>query len=110
MKNTLDSLPVPAVALLETLGVLSYISLFAFLVSSGFLKGIEHQVPEFLAPVFFLTTFVFSALLTGTLVLGYPAMLFFEGNRSRAVAIVVWCLLCFALALLAAFAWFVAWR
>ena len=47
-----------------------------------------------MSPVFgislFLMAFVISALITGSIALAYPAILFFDGYRKRALEIVLW--------------------
>lgn len=87
MKRFLDSLAPSVAALLEAALTLAYIALLAF-----FMTRAEDVFPDAppLAPLFFLTLFVFSALTTGSLMLAYPFVLFLEGARSRAMRIIVW--------------------
>lgn len=103
MKNFLDSLSPSIVALIQVALTLLYIILFSYGVVT-FMP--PPDTPDALAPfppmIFFLTAFVFSALLCGSLVLGYPALLFFEGVRSRALLVILWSVAWFALAFLIA--------
>jgi hypothetical protein len=80
----------PFIALLEALGLTAYIALFAAVVIMG-------PRPEDMFarnPIFgmgtFLLAFVTSALICGSIVLGYPSYLFFNGEREKALKIVAW--------------------
>jgi|GEM_PF-3895958 len=92
MKKFFDSLSPSVVALLQTFGVFTYLSLFSFAVIFRLFEDMSERVPEFAGPILALGLFIFSALATGSMVLGYPITLFFEGARTRAVHIVLWCI------------------
>ncbi|MBX4187131.1 MAG: hypothetical protein KW802_02650 [Candidatus Doudnabacteria bacterium] len=63
--------------------VLLYITLVAFVMTSA-----EHWFPKedgFLTPVAVLMLFVVSAAVTGTLVLGRPILMYWDGRRKEAL-------------------------
>lgn len=68
---------------LSALGTAVYVALVALIISHG--EKIFGKMANFLGPVAFLLLFVLSAAITGALTLGYPAMLYFNGQRSEAV-------------------------
>lgn len=71
-------------AAIHALGVVVYVALVVTLISN-----VEHlfsdSMPGILGPIAMLTLFVFSALLTGGLVLGKPIMLYLDGMKKEAV-------------------------
>lgn len=69
-------------SLLTTLYIVG-ISLF-FTVMSKFKLGNDNN---FLAPIVFLSLFVFSATLTGYLMLGKPALMYIDGKKKEAVSL-----------------------
>lgn len=70
--------------ILSAVGVAVYVFLLSFFLNSG--SKIFGEVDNKLfAPVLFLLTFVFSALVTSSLVLAKPIMLFLEGAKKEAV-------------------------
>lgn len=76
------------VGLAQATGVAAYVLLFALIVTNS-----QHVVPNgpaVLGIMFFLIAFIFSALLCGSLVLGYPILLALRGQLKRAVSIVMW--------------------
>ncbi|MFA6039038.1 MAG: hypothetical protein WCV62_06575 [Candidatus Peribacteraceae bacterium] len=79
----------PVVAgILQALGILLYIVLFAF-VGVPLIDNVEHTpVMSMMAPVFFLFTFSFSALLCAAITGTFPAVLLFQ-KRYRDAAIVI---------------------
>ncbi len=69
-------------SLFQAAGVAVYI----FLIANIFLKGNEWFGPlvgNILGPILFLTLFVVSALITASLVLGYPIYLFWEKKKRK---------------------------
>lgn len=91
----LDKSSPMAIGLLQAAGVVVYILIFVSIVN--LLRAVVAiQPPEFLIAAFVLLTFVFSALICGSLVLGYPVLLAMKGNAKRAVAVVGWTGLAFA--------------
>ncbi|EQB63152.1 MAG: hypothetical protein RBG1_1C00001G0731 [candidate division Zixibacteria bacterium RBG-1] len=80
-----------SIAFFQALGLALYVGLFAFLAI--------HIVPWFennpathpaLGIILFLLAFVISAVISGSIILGYPIFLFFEGKRKDALKIVLW--------------------
>lgn len=70
--------------ILNALGVLVYIFLVSLVLNNGQgLFGPENH--KFITPIFFLLLFLFSALLTGFLVLGKPLMLYLDGAKKEGV-------------------------
>lgn len=75
------------VALAQAGGILAYIAIFVSLLDSTR----DWTPPMFwMGPAMFLMAFVTSALICSLIVFGYPARLFLEGERARAVRIVLW--------------------
>lgn len=69
---------------LSSLGVFVYVFLVSLIMNNG--SRIFGEVDnELIAPVLFLLLFVFSALLTSSLILAKPIMLFLEGAKKEAV-------------------------
>lgn len=91
----LDKSSPMAIGLLQAAGVIIYILIFVSIINL-LRAAVTIQPPEFLVAAFVLLTFVFSALVCGSLVLGYPSLLIFKGNVKRAVTIVGWTGLAFA--------------
>lgn len=77
-------------AFLQAVGLTLYVALFAFLAFrfQPWLRQNEAAHPVF-GITLFLLTFVLSALISGSLILGYPLLLFFEGRKAEAVKIVL---------------------
>ena len=99
---TLTKEPSWKVGLLQAIFVLCYVLFFALTVN-----GLHDWLGDFeLNPAIgmslFLTTFVFSALVCGGAVVGYPLVLLSEKNTRRAVAIICWSAAWFAAFLSAA--------
>lgn len=87
--NTLKSLDKTAalkVGALQGLLVVLYVAIFVSLVQ--LLDAMPEDTAPALAGMFFLLAFVTSALICGSLVLGYPAIVAIGGNIKRAVQIV----------------------
>lgn len=85
------SLPPWKIGLTQAVGVLCYVLFFALSIQTinGWL-GDNFFPNPFLGIAFFLTAFVFSALVCGGAILGYPLVLLFEKNVRRAVIIICW--------------------
>ena len=82
MKNFLKS------SLASALATAIYTSLVASLmIHADYLFGKFHNV---LGPIAFLMLFVFSAALTGGLVLGQPVLLYLDGKRKEAIRHFAW--------------------
>ncbi|MFH1661576.1 MAG: hypothetical protein ABIA02_00550 [Candidatus Falkowbacteria bacterium] len=80
----------------NSLAVLIYVGAISLIMMNG--DKIFGEMAGYLAPVAFLLLFVISAAITGSLVLGRPAMIFFDGNKKEAISLlfhtVAW-LLCY---------------
>jgi hypothetical protein len=92
------------IGFVQSLFVVCYVLLFAFSINT-----VHNRFGDiFTSPVtgipFFLTLFVFSALVCGGAVLGYPLTLVLEKNLRRALQIVGWSIAWFAAFLIAALA------
>lgn len=71
-------------AALNSLGVLIYIFLVSLFMNNG--SKIFGQVDnKLISPIIFLLLFIFSALLTGFLILGKPLMLYIDGQKKEGV-------------------------
>lgn len=79
------------IGLAQAVLVLCYVLFFALSLQTihGWLGDGIFPDP-FLGMAFFLTAFVFSALVCGGAILGYPLVLLFEKNVRRAVEIICW--------------------
>lgn len=71
-------------ALSSAVGVAVYVFIISFFIN--YADRIFGNVPgnKFLGPIAFLLTFVFSAAITGSLVLGRPIILFLDNKRAEA--------------------------
>ncbi len=88
------------IALVQVLGLVAYVALFA---------SFANTVPEALGldnlnrifqMMIFLLVFVLSALISSSLILGYPLLLLFRGEKNTAVKIILWCVVWIVIALL----------
>jgi hypothetical protein len=84
----LTTKPKYLIGLLQAGGVASYILLLVAL-ATNFGSLIEHS-SQILAPMIFLTTFVTSALICGSIVLAYPAWLAVQRRSKDAIEIIAW--------------------
>lgn len=79
-------------------GLASMLGLFAYVTLIGFIMNHAERwfgnTKGLLAPTIFLMLFIFSALVTGSTVLGYPVWLYFEGRKKESlwafVSVVTW--------------------
>ena len=76
------------IGIVQAIGVTAYVLLFAFAASN--LERLKVHPPQILAAAAFLTAFVVSALVCGSLVLAYPAVLVMQGKTKNALEIVAW--------------------
>lgn len=75
------------IAIIDSLGVYVYVLLVAvFMSQANSWFGVEDK---FLTPVVVLMLFVISALVTGSLVLGRPVMLYLDGMKKEAVRLLI---------------------
>ncbi len=78
-------------AFFQALGLALYVGLFAIFaihVPPWFEKN--QATHPALGIILFLLAFVISAVISGSIILGYPIFLFFEGRRKDALKIVLW--------------------
>ncbi len=86
------SVPAWKIGLLQTAIVVAYILAGALIVTSPFAEevgGVFRWFPP-VGILAFLSTFVFSALVCSSAMLGYPALLCFDKKYRRATEIVLW--------------------
>ena len=76
----------------QAIGLAAYIAVFATMVSQ--IQAWTRVHPMAIHPAIgislFLLTFVISALISGSIALARPAMLFFDGHKLDAVKIIFW--------------------
>lgn len=84
----LDKYKSSSLGMIQAVIVVAYIVIFAFFVMSA--ESIIPNPPQILAMTFALIAFVFSALVCGTAMLGYPVTLIIRGKIKRAVEVVIW--------------------
>jgi hypothetical protein len=69
----------------NAVGTLAYIALVAAIIQNG--ERIFGQMKNIFGPIMFLLLFVFSAAITGALVLGRPVWLYMEGQKKDSLAV-----------------------
>ena len=72
------------IAFINAFGVLAYISIFAFAITH-LQKWFQPKGDTWLSPVLFLSVFIVSACITGSLILLKPILLYIEGQKKEAV-------------------------
>lgn len=77
-----------SLSVLNSLGVLVYVSLVVLFMRNA--KNIFGENDNFLTGVMVLLLFILSALVTGFLVLGRPAMLYFDGKKKEGVTLLIY--------------------
>ena len=75
------------ISFLNSLGTLAYVGTVSWFIVNG--DKIFGKMSGYLAPVAFLLLFMISAVITGILVLGKPALLFYEGNKKEAIRLLL---------------------
>ncbi|MDD5291540.1 MAG: hypothetical protein PHZ04_05605 [Patescibacteria group bacterium] len=70
-------------SLLYSIGVLAYVVVVALVIRNG--EKLFGKADTFWSPIAFLMLFIFSALITSSLVLGRPIYLYFDGKKEEAV-------------------------
>ncbi|MDD3888009.1 MAG: hypothetical protein PHN19_04495 [Patescibacteria group bacterium] len=83
LKNYLGLKNLALISLLNALCVCVYVLLVSFIMYNG--NTLFGKEDNFLMPIAFLLLFVFSAALTGTLVLGRPIMFYLDNKKNEAV-------------------------
>lgn len=71
------------VGFLSTVGTFLYVMIIGFIMSNG--NRLFGKMTGLMAPATFLLLFVFSALITSFMVLGYPIWLYFEGRKKESL-------------------------
>ena len=87
-----------SIGFLQACGLTLYILFIATVMN--FISGKDFLPDTFLAPAIFLMLFVISALISASLVFGYPVVLFFNGRKEAAIKIVLWTGICMVVFLL----------
>jgi hypothetical protein len=80
------------IGLMQALGLILYVSLFSLsanIVLPLFKMRFESTGP-IIPMILFLSAFVTSALICGSIAFGYPSYLFFQGKKEVAIPIVLW--------------------
>lgn len=70
-------------AIIDSLGVFVYVSAVSFIMFNG--EKLFGKVENFTGPLMILLLFVLSAAITGSLVLGRPAWLYFNGLKQEGI-------------------------
>lgn len=70
-------------SLASSIGVFVYVVIVALIMSNG--ERLFGKMTTFWGPIAFLMLFVFSALITGSLVLGRPIYLYLDNKKEEAV-------------------------
>lgn len=91
-------------ALINSLATTAYISLVASLFFTANTKNWNIPEPNILIPIFMLSLFVFSAALTGSLILGRPILWYIDGKKKEALLLLAYTLGIFFLTTLIIFA------
>jgi len=87
-------------AAMHSLGVLAYVSLVVLFMSNA--ENIFGQGDNFLTGIIVLMVFILSALITSSLVLGRPILLYLDGKRAEAIKILIYTAICLFILLLLA--------
>lgn len=75
------------ISFLNSSGTLVYVGAVSWFIANG--DKIFGKMSGYLAPVAFLLLFVISAAITGILILGKPALLFYEGSQKEAIRLLL---------------------
>ncbi len=76
-------------SILNSLGVLAYISLVSLFMNNAE-KMFGSVDDKFISPIVFLMLFVLSALVTSSLVLGKPILLYLDGLKKEGVRLLIY--------------------
>lgn len=82
-KTDCKSCKLCAQALASSIGVFVYVVIVALIMSNG--EKLFGKMTTFWGPIAFLMLFVFSALVTGSLILGRPIYLYLKDKKEEAV-------------------------
>src|SRR6187399_2047511 len=78
-------------SLLNALGTIAYIAIVATIMQSAE-KFLGNKPDTIFAPIAFLSLFILSAAITGSLVIGKPLLLFLSGSKQEAVKLFLYTL------------------
>ena len=85
----MSSQPLPLRALWRALGVTAYVVIIALVVTNS--QSVIGPInPGILGPIAFLLTFVFSVLVTGSLVLLSPIRLYLDGQKTEGIRLLIY--------------------
>lgn len=85
-------------SLLNVLGTIAYVSVVATMMKNG--EKIFDNINQTTGPIAFLSLFVLSAAITGSLVLGKPVVLYLNGEKNEAVKMFIYTVCWLALAVI----------
>lgn len=81
--------------MIDSLGAVAYIFIVVLFLSNAE-KIFGRADNKILAPVIMLTLFVLSALITSLLILGKPAMLYFDGQKKEGTLLLIYTIISLA--------------
>ncbi|MDP2736884.1 MAG: hypothetical protein Q8O59_03880 [bacterium] len=84
----------------HSLGVLAYVSLVVLFMSNA--QNIFGKGDNFMTGIIILLVFILSALITGSLVLGKPALLYLDGKKAEAIKLLFYTIISLFILLLLA--------
>ena len=87
----------------DSLGVLAYICLVSLVLTNG-AKIFGQSDNKIISPIIFLLLFVLSALITSSLILGKPILLYLEGLKKEGVKLLIYTIINLSILLLILFA------
>ncbi len=105
MINNMSARKIIAYAFLHAVTTVIYVALIALIITNG--NTLFGKTQSILTTMAFLLTFVVSAAITGSLVLGRPALWYFNGNKNEAIKLALYtiafiCLITFILLIILA--------
>jgi hypothetical protein len=89
ISNGVENKKLVLFSVLHSLGVLVYVSLVALFMNNAE-KIFGKTDNKFLSPVIFLLLFILSALITSSLVLGKPILLYLDGKKTEGVKLLIY--------------------
>ena len=91
-------------AVVDSLGIFAYVSLVSWVMFNAEYIFDNSKPDDFTAPLMILLLFVMSATITGSLFLGRPIYLYFDGMKKEGVKLFLYTLACLVLITLIIFA------
>ncbi len=80
--------PIITYAFLHAVATVVYVALVALIITNS--NTLFGKTPSILTAMAFLLVFVVSAAITGSLVLGRPALWYFNGNKNEAIKLALY--------------------